>query len=960
LGIATGIGIRTRVIILACVAAVPLVLVAVYNAKETEAHELEDAYRETLVLARALASLQADVIVHTRQLLYGLAAGFDARPEALFDAGCEAILRRIAQAGAVYSNITVADGRGDVRCSVEPLSAPVNVGDRAYFRQAAGGVFALSGPITGRVTGKPILVAAQPVGGARAQASAVLLASLDLEALGAAFQRALPPPDVVVNLLDSGGRVVARHPHVPGYIGRTLEGFHPMLQVGAGNGEGVAKLTGLDGVRRVTAYSPLRHDPGARLYVVVGVPQERIERQASELLRRNLAAIAATLALALAMGFIGAQRLIVGPLRQLTAAARRYRDGEPSARSGIPHSAGEIGALANAFDELAGSNQRLTRALRALSAGNRTLLKEKTDEEALLGAMCRVAVEQAHYRLAFVNFSQHDEARSIRTVARAGHDEGFIDSLNVTWADTERGRATAGTAIRSGRTSVIRSVRSDPRFAPWREAAVARGYGSVASFPLYVEGAVIGTFTLVAAEEDAFDDGELALLEEMAADLAFGIEVLRSNLRRQEAEERARRAVTHDPLTGLPGRIPFLRALEEAMGRARANGDRLGLLVVHLPNTQDLHDSLGHEATNAAVREGAARLRFAMNPASYLARLGADEFALLLPRASAEALADLARRFLALVSTPISIGGIPVTVRMSAGATLYPQHGDDPDLLLRRAAIAARDATRRELPFYLYSGATERENPDRLALAAQLRDAIDRGELSLHFQPKIDLRHGGVRGVEALVRWQHAQKGMIAPMQFVPIAEHTGLIQPMTLSVIDLAIRQVHDWRRRGIELPCAINLSPRNLHDAHLLEKIDGMLRARSVPGTALEFEITESALAEDPGAARAVLEKLRGLGCRLYIDDFGTGYSSLSYLVSLPVDALKIDRSFVRQMGRSAEARAVVSSIVSLAAQLRLETVAEGVETGADADMLRQLGCEAAQGYFFGRPVPAGQLRL
>lgn len=303
---------------------------------------------------------------------------------------------------------------------------------------------------------------------------------------------------------------------------------------------------------------------------------------------------------------------------------------------------------------------------------------------------------------------------------------------------------------------------------------------------------------------------------------------------------------------------------------------------------------------------------------------------------------------------------MPIALRMGIGAVLYPEHGADADLVLRRATIAARVACNRDPAFYLYAGPTERESPDRLALASQLREAIEKDQLLIHLQPKVSLESRRIQGAEALVRWQHPDKGMVPPMQFVPIAEQTGLIRPMTIKVIELAVRQLAAWDALGIQQPIAVNLSPRNFHDPDLLDQVQRMLGTWNVPATSLEFEITESALAEDPQAARSVLQKLRSLGCKLYIDDFGTGYSSLSYLVTLPVDALKIDRSFVKQMTRTKEARAVVSSVISLAAQLGLQTIAEGVETAGDADLLQQLGCDAAQGYFFARPAPADKLNL
>lgn len=943
--------------ILAFVAALPLVALAIYAAEERRRGALEEARQSALLLARAHAAKQADILNQTRHLLAGVAAASFPLGKDLVARNCSLVLKRIVELHPFQLNASLASANGDILCSVRPLGGAVNVADREFFRRAiTHRTYTVSEMLTGRITGAQLILAAYPVMSAQGEVQSMLIASLDAVMLARPLRDASPKKGAVLILVDFSGRIVARFPDVPALRGKTL----PLLKVGNeivnAPSEGFLEHVGADGVARVGAFSKLPNASEWPLYVVAGLPRDEIEEAFLGPLFRELLTILLVLAFALVISFIGTKRLLIAPLRKLGDAAQRYDQGDLSARSDLDHSAGEIGALARTFDTLATHQHRLTRALRALSAGNRTLLREK-DEAALLQAMCRVAVEKAGYRLAIVNLLQHDEKKSVRSVAQAGHDEGFVNSLDLTWADTERGRGSVGTAIRTGQTCVMRGLAGDERFRPWREAALAHGFGSIASFPLRVDEEVIGTFSIIAAEDSAFDQDELDLLEEMAADLAFGIQVLRSNAKREAAEEVARRAITHDRLTGLPGRIPFLRAVETAL-RSMGSGS-FAVVVAHLQNLQELNDSLGYDPANSAVMESAAKLKFGMSPATMLARTANDEFALLIPKADATAVAELARRLSALFEAPISLGDVAADVRAGIGASLYPVHGNDPEILLRRAGIAAREAQHVATGFMLYRGASERENPNRLAIAVELRQAIGQRLLALHYQAKIDLKSRAVCGAEALVRWPHATKGMIPPMQFVPIAEQTGLIRQLTSSVIEMAIRQVGQWHGRA-EIPVAVNLSPRNLHDPNLLEQIQYVLGAWNVPARLIEFEITESALAQEPDKARIVLERLRGLGCKLYIDDFGTGYSSLSYLVSLPVQALKIDRSFVRQMSRGREARAVVSSIIRMAQELRLQTVAEGVETLEDADLLEELGCDQAQGYFFARPVPADEFKF
>jgi EAL domain-containing protein (putative c-di-GMP-specific phosphodiesterase class I) len=289
------------------------------------------------------------------------------------------------------------------------------------------------------------------------------------------------------------------------------------------------------------------------------------------------------------------------------------------------------------------------------------------------------------------------------------------------------------------------------------------------------------------------------------------------------------------------------------------------------------------------------------------------------------------------------------------GVSFFPEHGDDGESLIRRASLVAREAFRKDGTFELYKGAGEREKPERLALAAELRAAIDGDKLELHFQPKVRVSDGVTVGYEALARWTHPSKGPVPPAAFIPVAEQMGMIGPMTNNVIRMAVRQLHAWRARGSRLPIAVNLSARNLYDPILVTSIARWLKSYDVPGELLHFEITEGALVEEPDSARETLNSLRAMGALIYIDDFGTGYSSLSYLATLPVNSLKIDRSFTRQMAASHQAYAVVSSIVSLAHNLDLSVVAEGVETVDQLDALKRLGCDEAQGYLFGKPLPA-----
>jgi predicted signal transduction protein with EAL and GGDEF domain len=336
-----------------------------------------------------------------------------------------------------------------------------------------------------------------------------------------------------------------------------------------------------------------------------------------------------------------------------------------------------------------------------------------------------------------------------------------------------------------------------------------------------------------------------------------------------------------------------------------------------------------------------------------IARLGGDEFAVILPGTDADSLPALVGDLLRRLQAPFMVEGQHVAVGASIGVSLAPEHGNEADTLLRRADVAMYVAKRGGAGFAIYSADQDRNSPDRLSLIGELRRAVEDGELVLHYQPKIDLRTGALAGVEALVRWEHPIRGLLSPDQFVPIAEQAGLIEPLSLWVLRAALMQANAWRRIGLEVPVAVNLSMRSLHDEDLPDTIAELLTATRTPANLLVLEITESTLMADPTRTLAILERLRAMNVRVAIDDFGTGHSSLTYLKRLLVDELKIDRSFVKDIVTDATDRIIVRSTIDLAHGLGLRVVAEGVEDAITRALLADLGCDEAQGFHIGRPL-------
>jgi diguanylate cyclase (GGDEF)-like protein len=428
-------------------------------------------------------------------------------------------------------------------------------------------------------------------------------------------------------------------------------------------------------------------------------------------------------------------------------------------------------------------------------------------------------------------------------------------------------------------------------------------------------------------------------------------------MRRQASENE--RLTLHDPLTELPNRALFRERAQQAVRAARRSGARVALMVLDLDRFRVINDTLGHEAGDALLAKVGSRLQTALRETDTVARLGADEFAVLLPEVADHAAASLAAdRLLKTLEFPFPIGGVSVEIEASVGVALFPDHGDDVDELIQRADVAmyaAKDAgTRQEV----FVEERDRHSPERLSLLSELRGAIQRGEIVLHYQPKADLRSGRVVGVEALVRWDHPDLGLLPSDRFVPLAEPTALIGPLTRHVIDEALRECRTWRDAGVDLHVAVNLSARNLEDARLPDQVARSLERWGGEAEALELEITESVILQEPVRVMEVVTRLASMGIRLVIDDFGTGYSSLAYLRRLPVQALKIDKSFVMGMLHQENDAVIVRSTIDLGRNLGLQVVAEGVESAQLWTRLAALGCDVAQGFHLSPPLPASEV--
>jgi diguanylate cyclase (GGDEF)-like protein/PAS domain S-box-containing protein len=425
-------------------------------------------------------------------------------------------------------------------------------------------------------------------------------------------------------------------------------------------------------------------------------------------------------------------------------------------------------------------------------------------------------------------------------------------------------------------------------------------------------------------------------------------------------EAQIRHQATHDALTGLPNRNLLQDRLQQAMLGAQRKGEIAAVAFIDLDQFKFINDSLGHEVGDDLLKAVGARLRSCMRAADTVARLGGDEFVIVLcGYQGCEAISDTMRRVVAAVSEPWEVNGLALHVTCSVGIAVYPNDAQDAQTLLRHADSAmykAKELGRNN--FQYYSSDMNLNATERLDMLNSLRRAVANDELLLHFQPKVRLRGGAVVGAEALLRWQHPVRGMIAPSEFIPLAEESGLIIEIGAWVLRTACAQCLAWQQAGYPaLPISVNLSPRQLARDDLVELVAGTLQVTGLAPACLELEITESTVMRDVDQSLATLLRLKELGVKISIDDFGTGYSSLNYLKRFPVDTLKIDRSFVSDITTDADDAAIVKAVISLAHILNLSVVAEGVESEDQSRFLLENGCDAVQGYHFGRPMPPHQ---
>ena len=432
------------------------------------------------------------------------------------------------------------------------------------------------------------------------------------------------------------------------------------------------------------------------------------------------------------------------------------------------------------------------------------------------------------------------------------------------------------------------------------------------------------------------------------------VAVMRDITERKAHQEQLQYQATHDPLTKLPNRLLLRQRITRALKTASESGGTAAVMLLDLDRFKEINDALGHRTGDLLLKQVARRLQEPLDPGATIARLGGDEFAVLLPDTSLEQALQVSWKLIEALRSPFSVEGLSLQIETSLGLTLYPDHGHDAETLMQRADVAMYVAKRKRAGLAVYRPEQDFNSRRHLTLRGDLRRAIDGDLLTLVYQPKVLAQTDEVIGAEALLRWEHPQHGNIPPDEFVELAEHSGLIRQLTQWVLANAMRQISEWQNEGFHLNVSVNLSARNLLEEDLPHALARLLAAHETPPEQLTLEITESVIMEDPEQALKTVTRLENLGVGISIDDFGTGYSSLSYLMRLPAKEMKIDKSFVMKMGQDPASATIVHSTIDLAHNLGLAVVAEGVESPALWNVLKELGCDIGQGYHFSPPVP------
>jgi diguanylate cyclase (GGDEF)-like protein/PAS domain S-box-containing protein len=586
----------------------------------------------------------------------------------------------------------------------------------------------------------------------------------------------------------------------------------------------------------------------------------------------------------------------------------------------------------------------------AVLSGINSLIVRVRDRNELFRDACRIATMQGEFPLAMMGVVDR-RAMKIVTVALEGKDPWVVTAIKAIQSVSDGSvNAMVEEAVLTKLPAIANDSQNDPRVA-FRAKHAELGCGSMVVLPLIVADEVACVLALYAKEKHFFHEEEMKLLTGLARDIGFAVDHI-------ETQERYDYLAYYDALTGLANRNLFLDRLAQHMRSAVASGQQLALFIIDLERFKNINDTLGQAAGDELLRQVAGWLRDTVGNADLLTRFGADHFAVVLPnvRSEEEVGMRVEKTMSEFLDNSFRLNDEPFRIAAKIGIAIFPDDGTDAATLFKHAEVALKKAKVGGDRYLFYAQRMTETVAGRLTLENQLHQALDREEFVLHYQPKVNIATGQLVGAEALIRWNDPATGLVPPARFIPILEETGLIYEVGRWALHKAIQDYLRWFRADLAaVPIAVNVSPQQLRHRNFVADIELAIAVDPAAAAALELEITESMVMRDFEHNIASLQAIRRMGICIAIDDFGTGFSSLSYLAKLPVDTLKIDRSFIIDMVSGKEGLVLVATIISLARALKLKVVAEGVETKAQLRLLRSLNCDEYQGYLFSKPLPA-----
>ncbi len=592
--------------------------------------------------------------------------------------------------------------------------------------------------------------------------------------------------------------------------------------------------------------------------------------------------------------------------------------------------------------------RHLNRVYAILSQINALIVRVQ-DREALFREACRVVTDAGGFRMSMI-LTIDQNTNELSSVVSSGKNDKLVSAIR-SLLSTRQGmeKTMVAQAIKTKQPVISNHTEGDPRLT-FSQEYISAGVNSVIVLPLIVSDEAVGVLALYASEVDFFQQDEISLLSELAGDIAFAIDHL-------DKQERLNFLAYYDELTGLANRSLLLERLTQYMRTADKAGHQLAIGLIDLERFKNINDSLGRTMGDTLLKQVASWLTEQVADSGLLARINADHFAVVLPEVRSDGnLATLTEKLIAeFLEHQFQLDNTVFRISIKLGIAIYPDDGADPDTLFKNAEAALKKAKTGGEPYLFYTQKMTEAVAGKLVLENQLREAIDKEEFVLYYQPKMNLASGQLSGAEALIRWNDPRTGLVPPVQFIPILEETGLIYEVGRWALRKAIEDYLRWREAGFDMfRIAVNVSPLQLRKKDFSAEIEQAISVDETVVEGLELEITENLIMDDIDQSIVTLNSIRARGIHIAIDDFGTGFSSLSYLARLPLNTLKIDRSFVSDMDTQ-EGLALVSTIIRVAHALNLKVVAEGVETRDQVHQLSSLNCDEIQGYLYSRPVPA-----